>query len=724
MSGAGGVSEALLSSSWYRVAGVRPRLRDHARLHRMRYRGVLWYLLQDPVSNRVHRFTPAARFIIAAMDGARTVQQLWELTNRQLGEAAPTQDEIIRLLGQLHSADLLLSDATPDAAESFERGERQARSTRKRSYMNPMAIRIHLWDPDALLNRMRPLIDFLWGRWGGLLWLAVVLPALLLLPLQWTELTGNFSDRLLAADNLLMLWLVFPLIKALHEFGHAAAVKRGGGEVHDLGVVMLVLIPIPYVEATASTVFKSKFHRAVVGASGMAVELFVAALAFYLWMLVEPSPLRAVLFNVMVVACVSTLIFNGNPLLRYDAYYILSDLIEMPNLAGRSMRYWGYLIERHAFGVSDAQTAENSRSEKVWLAVYGVLSTIYRVFVTIAIALFIASAFFFIGVLLALWALTTMAVLPVFKSLKHMAGSPRLRRHRQRVWMVSGGFVAVLLALLFGLPAPFRTVVEGVAWLPQSALVRAGHDGFVERLVATSGTSVRSGELLIELREPALEAALRVSQAKVAELEAIYGAQRVADRAQAAIALDQLEAERAALAGVRQRSETLAVRAQTDGKFRVPRPQDMAGRFYRQGELLGYVLDKPQLIARVVVAQQDVDAVRNATRTVQVRLAHAPERVLQGHLEREVPAGAEYLPSLALALEGGGQLATDPRDAQGARTMERTFQFDVAVAVLEAEAQTLFFGERVHVRFEHPPEPLAFQWYRSVRRLFLSQFHV
>jgi putative peptide zinc metalloprotease protein len=718
------VSEALLSSSWYRVAGVRPRLRDHARLHRMRYRGVIWYLLQDPVSNRVHRFTPAARFIIAAMNGTRTVQQLWELTNRQLGEAAPTQDEIIRLLGQLHAADLLLSDATPDAAESFERGERQERSARKRSYMNPMAIRIHLWDPDALLNRLRPLIDLLWGRWGGLLWLAVVLPALLLLPPQWNELSGNFSDRLLAADNLLMLWLVFPLIKALHEFGHAAAVKRGGGEVHDLGVVMLVLIPIPYVEATASTVFKSKFHRAVVGVSGMAVELFIAALAFYLWMLLEPSPLRAMLFNVMVVACVSTLIFNGNPLLRYDAYYILSDLIEMPNLAGRSMRYLGYLIEHHAFGVSEAHTAENSRSEKVWLALYGVLSTIYRVFVTIAIALFIATGFFFIGVLLALWALTTMALLPVIKSLKHMVSSPRLRRRRQRVWAVSGGFVALLLALLFGLPAPFRTVVEGVAWLPQSALVRAGHDGFVERLAAASGARVQAGELLIELRESALEAAMRVSQAKVAELEAIYGEQRVTDRARAAIALDQLETERAALAVVRQRSERLAVRAQTDGNFRVPRPQDMAGRFYRQGELLGYVLDKPQLIARVVVVQEDADAVRNATSAIRVRLAHAPERVLQGRLEREVPAGVEYLPSLALATEGGGQLATDPRDAQGARTMERTFQFDVAVDLPEAEAATLFFGERVYVRFEHPPEPLAFQWYRSVRRLFLSQFHV
>ena len=718
------MSEALLSSSWYRVAAVRPRLRDHARLHRMRYRGVLWYLLQDPVSNRVHRFTPAARFVIAAMNGTRTVQQLWELTNRQLGEDAPTQDEIIRLLGQLHTADLLLSDATPDATESFERGERQERSTRRRSYMNPLAIRMHFWDPDAFLNRIRPLVDLLWSRWGGLLWLLVVLPALLLLPLQWTELTGNFSDRLLAADNLLMLWLVFPLIKALHELGHAAATKRGGGEVHDLGVLMLVLMPIPYVEASASTVFKSKFYRAVVGASGMLVELFIAALAFYFWMLLEPSPLRAVLFNVMVVACVSTLIFNGNPLLRFDAYYILSDLIEMPNLAGRSLRYLGYLIERYAFGATEVRSTEDNAAEKAWLVGYGVLSTIYRVFVTIAIALFIASEFFVIGVLLALWAVIMMAVLPVFKSVKHAVGSARLRRHRSRVLSVSGGFIAVLLVLLFVVPVPFRTVVEGVVWLPRTAQVRAGHDGFAQRLVATPGTRVQAGELLIEMRDPALATQLRVSEAKVAELEAIHGAQLVADRSQAAIALDQLKAERTALAAVRQRIELLSVRAQTAGTFTLPKSQDLAGRFYRQGDLLGYVLDKPQLIARVVVAQEHVDAVRSATNAVQVRLAHQPELVLQARLEREVPGGVEYLPSRALAAEGGGQLATDPRDSSGARTLARTFQFDVALQLVTPELASLYFGERVHVRFEHPSEPLALQWYRGVRRLFLSQFHV
>src|SRR5215469_6572935 len=170
----------LISSWWYRVAARKPKLRAHARLHRHRYRGQVWYLLQDPASSRVHRFTPASRLIIALMDGRRTVQRLWEIANRQLGENAPTQDEMIQLLGQLHAADLLQSDVTPDVAELFTRGEREDRARSRRSYANPMALRIPLWDPDAFLNRCNTLICLIWSRWGAIVWLAVVLPALVL----------------------------------------------------------------------------------------------------------------------------------------------------------------------------------------------------------------------------------------------------------------------------------------------------------------------------------------------------------------------------------------------------------------------------------------------------------------------------------------------------------------------------------------------------------------
>ena len=167
------MSAPLFSNSWYRVAALKPRLRSHARLYRHRYRGEVWYLLQDPASGRVHRFTPAARILIAAMDGARSVEEIWGIANRGLGERAPTQDQVIQLLGQLHAADLLQSDVTPDVAELFARGEREQKSRRRAAYGNPMAIRIPLWDPNIFLDRLRPWIARLWSGWGALVWLAV-----------------------------------------------------------------------------------------------------------------------------------------------------------------------------------------------------------------------------------------------------------------------------------------------------------------------------------------------------------------------------------------------------------------------------------------------------------------------------------------------------------------------------------------------------------------------
>ncbi|HVB47962.1 MAG TPA: hypothetical protein VNF69_06185 [Burkholderiales bacterium] len=715
------MSAPLLSNTWYRAASLRPRLRSHARLYRHRYRGELWYLLQDPASGRVHRFTPAARLLIAAMDGERSVDDLWALANRRLGEAAPTQDEVLQLLGQLHAADLLQSDVTPDVAELFARSEREEKARRQQSFGNPMALRIPLLDPNAFLERIPGIIGLIWSRWGGLVWLAVVVPAVLLVPPHWTELTHDFTDRVLAVNNLLALYLAFPVIKALHELGHATATKAGGGEVHDMGIIFLVLLPVPYVEASAATTFRSKYQRAMVGAAGMAAELFVAALAFYTWLMIQPGLARAVLFNVMLIASVSTLIFNGNPLLRYDAYYILSDLIEIPNLAMRSLRYWGYLIERYVLGVSDAETPQASTGEKAWFVCYGIAASAYRVLVTVVIALFIASRFFIVGVLLAAWGVVAMAVLPVARGIRHLAGSPRLRKHRRRAIAVTSGTVAGLLVFLFAIPIPYHSEADGVVWLPEQAMVRARENGFVRAFLATPGSRVMRGEPLVHTYDPKLEAQLRMGEARVAELRAEYDKEFVTDQLKAQIVRERLDAGRAALAVARERAEALIVRAQRNGVFVVPQAADIPGRYYRKGELLGYVIGRVRPLARVVVPQDAVDMVRLGTDRVRVRLSDRPGVSFDGRIVRQVPAGESYLPSLALATEGGGDIATDPRATKGPKALERMFQFDVALS----NAPPLgLFGERVYVRFDHRKQPLAMQWYRSIRLLFLSRFSV
>lgn len=337
-------AEPFLSASWYRVRHLRLQLREHALVRLHRYRGAPWYVITDQLSGRVHRLAPPAWALVAAMDGTRTVDEVWRACSAESGgaaggEAALGQDQVIALLGQLHAADLLQGDAPPDTAELFERHVKRSRQKLVQNLLNPMALRIRLWNPDRFLTRLLPWVGPLFGRWGLALWLALMVPALVLVAEHWPDLTANLGDRVLAEGNLALLAVVLPAIKLLHELGHGFAVRRRGGAVHDMGVMFLVLLPLPYVDASASSGFRSRWDRVAVGAAGMMVELAVAALATFVWVSVEPGFARSAAFNVMLAAGVTTLLFNANPLLRYDGYYILSDLIEIPNLARRATQY-------------------------------------------------------------------------------------------------------------------------------------------------------------------------------------------------------------------------------------------------------------------------------------------------------------------------------------------------------------------------------------------------
>jgi putative peptide zinc metalloprotease protein len=408
--------EPFLSSSWYRVCGLRPKLRDHASVSRHRYRGNSWYVVHDHASGRAHRLSTASYMIVGGMDGKRTVDQLWRDAAARLGEEAPSQNELIRLLAQLHSADLLQTEVTPDSVELLERAAKVDRSRFLGNILNPLALRMRFWHPDKFFERTLPLVHWLFSWRGATLWMIVVLPAILLSAQHWPELSENAPDRILAADNILLIGLTFVVLKALHELGHGYAVKAFGGAVHEIGVMFLVFAPMPYVDASAASEFRSKWRRALVGAAGMIVELFVAALALYVWLAVEQGLVRAVAYDVMVVAGISTVLFNGNPLLRYDGYYILADLIEIPNLAQRATRYWGHLVDNYAFRVEGLPEFVATPGERVWLLLYAPASFLYRIFVIVAIAIFIASEYLAVGVAIAIWGRLTGVALPMGKA--------------------------------------------------------------------------------------------------------------------------------------------------------------------------------------------------------------------------------------------------------------------------------------------------------------------
>lgn len=713
------MSEPFSSDYWYRVATLKPRLRAHARVHRHEYRGQPWYVLQDTSTGRHHRFSPEAYAVIGPMDGRRTVQAIWEAAAASLGERAPTQVEIIRILAQLHAADLLQSDVPPDSAEILERQQRQRRARWRRQLLSPLAWRFPLFDPERLLARLAPLARPAFTRLAALAWLVTVGTALVLAGMHWEPLTHNIADRVLSAENLFLLWLLYPVVKGLHELGHGLAAKHWGAEVHEAGVMLLVFVPVPYVDASSTWAFPDKARRMAVSAAGIGVELLLAALALLLWLSAEPGLVRTLAYDVMLIGGVSTLLFNGNPLLRFDGYYVLADAIEIPNLAARANRYLGYLMQRYAFGLAEAASPAGTPGERAWFVLYAIASFLYRMAVILFIVLFIAGKSLAAAAALGVWALATQVAWPLARGVHFVLASPSLRDRRVRALAASAALAAVLGAL-FVVPAPHATRAEGVVWLPEDAAVRAETAGFVRQVRVAPNTPVRAGQVLMACEAPLLEARVRVLEARLAELQARLNALRERDeRVQAQVLRDELEAVEASLARERERTRSLLVRSPSDGTFVVPDGRELEGRFVRQGELLGYVVDAAEpAVARVIVPQDDIGLVRNGTRRVQIKLAAQPERTLEARIRHEVPAARERLPSAALGTAGGGPVAVDPSDAQGLTALEPVFQLDLA---LPEGARIPRKGGRVYVRFEHGDEPLAQQWLRRGRQLFLSR---
>lgn len=712
--------DSLFSESWYRVADLKPRLRSHAQIHRHAYRGRDWYVLQDHSSGRFHRFSPEAYHIIGLMDGRRTLDEIWEAACASLGDDMPTQEEVIRLLSQLHQADVLQTDIPPDIADLHKRHVREKRVRLFGQLKSPFAIRFPIFDPERFLSATQFLVRRLYGWVGLLVWCSVVVSAIVLAGIHWDELTSNLADRVLAMENLFLLWLTYPVIKALHEFGHAYTVKHWGGEVHEMGIMLLVFMPIPYVDASSSSAFQEKHRRIIVGGAGIMIEAFLAALAMWLWVNVEPGVVRALAFNVMIIAGISTLLFNGNPLLRFDAYYILSDYLEIPNLGSRSNRYVGYLIQRYLFKIKEVSSPVSAPGEAPWLGFYGIASFAYRMFIMVRIAMFVASKFFVIGVALAAWGFFNMLIMPLYKVLKYTFTDPAMQRKRGRILSVGGILAGLLTLMVLAVPVPSFTVAEGVLWAPENSQVYANTDGFVKKVIVSSGQTVYRGDPLIICENPELAAEVEVLEAQLSEFESRHRLSVTRDRTEAEILMDDMGCIKAELARKKGEQDDLLIRSPADGIFILPSPEDLPDRFVRRGVPLGYVIDFSKVTVRAVVPQHDVNRVRTETRMVVARLAETVSQEFPAIIKREVPAASSNLPSMALSLEGGGTLALDPREKEKLKAFEKFFQFEILVSGYTLKT----IGERVFVRFEHDPEPLAFRWYRGVRRTLLSNFNV
>ncbi len=702
------------SESWYRVAPLKARLRPSAQVSRQYYRGERWYVVRDPAGNQFHRLSDAAYRFVGLLDGRRTVAEAWDLVGGQLADDAPTQPEVIQILSQLYSANLVEADITPDATVLLRRHKQLQKRQLQGRLMNVLFPRIPMWDPDRFLKLWMPVTRLMLSKFGAALWLAVVFGAVWALVGRWGELRAGAADAI-SPGNWPFLWLTFVLIKFIHELGHASSCRRFGGEVHEMGIMFLVFIPTPYVDASTAWAFANKWQRVFVGAGGMIVELFVAALCAFVWINTAPGSLvHQLTYNAMLIASVSTVIFNANPLLRYDGYYILSDLLEIPNLRQRSVEYALGLIKRHVFRVKLPQPLPPV-GQRVWLFLYAVLSGIYRIFIGIMIIVVVAWTVPVLGILMALGGVATWILMPLFKLGKYLMLEPELHRKRGRAFAFTLA-VATGIFVLIGL-IPFWVYYEavGIVECRDRQVVHMAGGGFVNEIKARHGQSLRRGDAILVAQDPQLDAEIVQLEANLRGLEAQRQLAGVHDQAQRQIAEIRIGAIRERLEDAVRRRDGLTVRAPIDGELIAPQLEEMMHTYLPRGQEVAIVATTSELVAKAALEQRDAElAALVSDPNPQIRLAGAIGTVLRGHDAQLINAAQDKLPSASLGHAGGGEIATDPRDASGRTPMTRQFEMRV---MLDNPSAEWFPGQRAYIRFRLDKRPLLWQWGRRFWQL-------
>lgn len=268
----------LFSEHWHIVRYIKPQLKSNIEVLPRILRGNTWFLLFEPMSQRFVRVNSETWYVIKLLDGQLNVEQIWDKAAKYIENQntllnkeyrAISQNELVQLLTQLYNNDLLKTEVSFDAHEMFQRYKKHRFNKLKQSFLNPTSLKVPLVYPDHFFNRFKIFAQAIFSGWGLLFWFILVIPALLMLAEHWTGLTQNLSDRVLSTHNLFILWLTYPIVKLIHEFSHGLAIKAWHGNVREMGLMFLLFIPIPYVDATSSYHFISKWQRIAVSIAGI-----------------------------------------------------------------------------------------------------------------------------------------------------------------------------------------------------------------------------------------------------------------------------------------------------------------------------------------------------------------------------------------------------------------------------------------------------------------------
>ena len=708
------------SEVWYRVANQSVTLRAHIKIQRQFFRGEKWYVIEDPFNNQFFRIRPSAYDFLARLNSRQTLEETWLECIQQNPDEAPGQEEVIQLLSQLYHANLIHYELPADSQKFFERYKKRKSKETRATLLNIMFAKFPFLDPNDFLERVKPYIRFFFNPVTFLVWLGLVVYAGKLALDNWSELWDQ-GQSVLSPGNLPLLYVCIILIKVCHEFGHAFLCKKYGGEVHKMGIMLMLFTPIPFIDASSSWAFPSKWQRILVAFGGILVELFIAAIAMFIWANTGDGLIHNLAYNVVFLASVTTVLFNGNPLLRYDGYYMLADWLEIPNLTSRSTRQLFYLSERYLLGLKKAKSAAHNLMEAFWLILYGITSFMYRIIVFTGIILFVANQFLILGVIMALICIVSWGITPLCRFINYLWTSPKLERNRFQAITSAGVLLAALLIVLGLIPCPNYFHAPGVVKAKEYTQISNEYPGFIKEAFVQSGSYVTAGQPLFRVENETLKLDLRSSIARLKEYEARFlntlnddSVDRAAIERELKMLNDQVNFYKARL-------ELLTVCAPHSGIWVAPQLDEYPGMWSDRGNPIGYVINDESFYFSSTVLQKDASRVfGERIPPAHVRLVGEAEHAIPALDQRVIEAEQSQLPSVALGFYGGGDIAVSSKDAMQASEPFFEVRSDMAKLAEVAEIH----GRTGRIRFKLPAEPLLQQWYRSFRQLLQDRYQI
>ena len=716
---------------WYQVADLHVALVHHARIFKQFYRGKEWYVFQDVYANKFFRLTPEAYRFLLKLDTQRTLGEHWEEQVQADPENAPTQDEVVKLLSHLHLSNLLYYRNRSATDDMFERVRKRKQDELKAKMASFLFIRIPVWNPDGWLKRQSRLTDVLFSRYSAIAWVVMAIWAVKTL-LDNFDAAWNQTQGVLALDNLVWLYVCMFGLKFLHEMGHAMMTRKFGGPVTNMGLMLLILTPIPYMDASSSWSFRNKYHRMLVGAAGMLVELFIAFIATLVWAATGEGLVHSLAFNIMLIASVSSLVFNGNPLLKFDAYYILSDWLEIPNLYQRSRDQWYYWVERYSFGVKrGVYSPSGSGVETFWMALYAALSSVYRLLVSVSIVLFVAGQWFLLGVVIAVMFGYMWLFKPLFSFTRYLVSSSRLAFQRQRALAVTAVFTLVVVFLVGILPLPASIRAPGVVQAREFYTVFSPVDGLLLESSVSSGDWVKQGQLLARISSQDLEVDLLKTRRQLVEIDALLVQALDVNGANLKPLRQRRSHLQQQLVNLDQKIKDARIIARHEGVYVGDELVDFNSTWLHQRQRLGSVIDTRAYRFHAVVTQDQLaDLFRIASGEAEIRLYGDAGKVYRATGLKIVPYEQHELPSAALGWRAGGDIPTLDSDEYGETTQEAFFSLHARIELdaphdsgnPDSPPSALLHGHTGVMRLELPNEPLASSLWRQLTQMMQKRF--